>query len=56
MSVAIRPGRTSWTRTPCSASRAAKSWATMLSPAFATQYSPRLTLTVSLEIEVMKTI
>ena len=56
MSVAMMPGRSSSTCTPCSARRTAHSCDAIARPAFEMQYSPRLIDAVSAEIDVTKTI
>ena len=54
MSVRMMPGRTSKTAMPSAASRAAKPCTAMARPAFDTQYSTRLSDTISAEHEETK--
>ncbi len=56
MSVAMIPGRTSYTGIPRAASRSANSRAAIASPAFVTQYSPRPVDAISAETDVTNTI
>ena len=56
ISVAMTPGRTSLTRIPSGASRAAQSWVAIETPALEMQYSPRLKLTIVEEQEATLTI
>src|SRR5437868_5207669 len=56
MSVRITPGRISFTVMPCGARRRAKRLVIIETPAFETQYSPRLVEAYSELIEAMLTI
>ena len=56
MSVAIIPGRTSYTCIPDAARRVANNRTAIASPAFETQYSPRAMEAISAETDVTNTI